>query len=181
MLRSRTLVCVGLAVVALALFGVSATLGQDGIDLANRQNDGTVVRETVQPSDAVSDLSREVARLRQRLQRRPVAQDISRNPFLFITEEGEAESVRSPRRTREIPDAAGEDIVTAWSSRTAFSFIGVALDEGQRTAILLMEDGQVVVVGVGESVATDYRVGAIEEAAITMIDSNGTVRRYELR
>jgi len=71
--------------------------------------------------------------------------------------------------------------VTAWSSRTAFSFIGVALDEGQRTAILLMEDGQVVVVGVGESVATDYRVGAIEEAAITMIDSNGTVRRYELR
>jgi hypothetical protein len=181
MTRTRTLVCIGLAVVAFALFGGSATVGQDDIGLMSRQNERGIVPQAVEPTDAVSNLSREVARLRERLERAPVQQNISRNPFLFITEEPEVEPVLSRRATQAIPDASGEDITMSTNGHPDFSFIGVAQDVDQRTAILLMGDGQVVVVGVGDAVADQYRVGNIEENAVTIFDSNGILRRYELR
>jgi len=181
MTSTRTFVFVGLAVVAFALFGGRATVGQDGIDLVTRQNERGSLRQTAEPSDVVTNLSREVARLRERLQRGPVPQNISRNPFLFVTEELEVESVASPRPTRGIPDPVGENSTTATNGLPTFSFIGVARDADQRTAILVMDDGQVAVVGAGDAVTDQYRVGAIEENAITIIDPNGIVRRYELR
>lgn len=181
MTKTRTLLCVGLAGITVAVFGNSATVGQDEVELASPQTDRGVGRQSVEPNDAVRDLSREVARLRERLERGAVAQNISRNPFLLITEESAVESVSSPRPVMEIPDGAGDEITTATDGRPMFDFIGVALDRDQRTAILLMADGQVVVVGVGDAVANQYRVGSIEEAAITIFDSNGILRRYELR
>ena len=84
MTSTRTFVFVGLAVVAFALFGGRATVGQDGIDLVTRQNERGSLRQTAEPSDVVTNLSREVARLRERLERGPVPQNISRNPFLLI-------------------------------------------------------------------------------------------------
>lgn len=181
MKSTRILLYVGLAVVAFALFGGSATVGQGGIDLEISQTDRAVDRQTAEPSDAVLDLGREVARLRKRLERGPVLQNISRNPFLLIAEENAEESLSVPRAMREFPDTAAEHIERANGGRPTFSFIGVALAGDRRTAIFLMEDGQVTFVGVGGVLGHQHRVGGIEEAAVTLFDSNGNVRRHELR
>ena len=66
MTKTRTLLCVGLAGITVAVFGNSATVGQDEVELASPQTDRGVGRQYVEPNDAVRDLSREVARLRER-------------------------------------------------------------------------------------------------------------------
>ena len=181
MKKTRTLLYAGVVVVAFALFGGSATVGQGGVDLESSQTDRAVARQTDEPSDVVLDLGRQVARLRQRLQRKSVPQNIRRNPFLLIPEERPAESLSVPRPMREIPHTGTEHIEREDGDRPTFSFIGVALEGDRRTAIFLMEDGQVVIVGVGGALEHQYRVAGIEEAAVTIFDSNGTVRRHELR
>ena len=181
MKRFRTLLLGGLTVVAFALLGGNATVGQDEIVVENPVGVRSIGREVVTPSDAVADLGLEVARLRERLDRSPVSQNIVRNPFLFLSEDRVSDSSQNQNLTRVVAEPSSEVIPPSSGARATFSFIGIALQGDQRTAIFLLDNGRVVVAGTGEAVASGYRVSAIEEAAVSVMDSAGVIRRHELR
>ena len=181
MKTSRPLRFVGLSVLALALLGGSATVEQNEILVESAPGGQSAVYEVVEPSDAVAGLALEVARLRERLDRSPVAQDVARNPLLLIPKESNSEVPPILRSTDVVPESNQQDVATPAAARTTFSFIGIAVEDGQRTAIFLSDDGQVIITGAGGAVANGYRVITIEETAVSVSDSAGVLRRYELR
>ena len=181
MRTNRIFLLIGVAVVVFAVFGGSATVGQDGFDIERRPSGRPSARQSVEPSELVADLGLEVARLRERLERNPVPQDISRNPFLLIPNESSAASA-SPLPPRNVtPRASSERVGVSSEERQTFTFIGVASEDDERAAIFLLGDGRVIVVGAGEVIANGHRVGVVEEIAATVMDSNGVLRRHELR
>ena len=181
MKRSRTLLFGGLTVVAFAFLGGKSTVGQNEFVMESPSGLRSSDRDAVKPSDAVADLGLEVARLRERLDRPPVLQKIVRNPFLFLSEDRVSDSSQNQNLTRVVAEPSSEVIPPSSGARATFSFIGVALQGDQRTAIFLLDNGRVVVAGIGGAVANGYQVGAIEEAAVSVMDSAGVIRRHELR
>ena len=181
MKRSRTLLFGGLTVVAFAFLGGNSTVGQDEFVMESPSGVRSSDRDAVKPSDAVADLGFEVARLRERLDRTPVSQNIVRNPFLFLSEDTMSDLSQNQNPSRVVPDPVREVVPRSSGAQATFSFIGVALQGDQRTAIFLLDNGRVVVAGIGGAVANGYQVGAIEEAAVSVMDSAGVIRRHELR
>lgn len=181
MSSSRMLPVVGLSVLTLAFFGGSATVGQNENLVESSAGAQTMVREPIGPSDAVAELALEVKRLRERLDRNPVAQDVSRNPFLLIRSQSESATPQSQSGTNIVQKPNDSAVSPTPAVGTTLSFIGIAVEDGQRAAIFLLDDGQIVVAGTGGAVANGSRVIAIEDAAVSVVDSVGVLRRYELR
>ena len=181
MRSSRTLRFVGLSVLALAFLGGSAAVEQNEIPVESAPGGRSAVYEVGEPSDAVAGLALEVARLRERLDRSPVAQDVARNPFLLLPKESNSEVPPSLPSTDAVPESNQQDVATPAAARARVSFIGIAVEDGQRTAIFLSDDGQVIVAGTGGAVANGYRVITVGETAVSVSDSAGVLRRYELR
>ena len=65
MRTNRIFLLIGVAVVVFAVFGGSATVGQDGFDIERRPSGRPSARQSVEPSELVADLGLEVARLRE--------------------------------------------------------------------------------------------------------------------
>ncbi len=179
MRRTQTFILVSLTVVVLGLVGEMTTVGQDETFIERGPASGITVPAAAEPSDVVAGLAVEVARLRGRLDRNAVQQEITRNPFLLVQTEN---LVSSDQTTSPAIAVASEPRVPASSdSPLNFSFIGIALDNGHRTAVFLLADGTVVLAGEGQRIVNSYRVDAIEESSAHVSGPSGMSRRYELR
>ena len=179
MRRTRTFILVGLTTVVLGMVGGMTTVGQDEIFIERSPASRSNLPPTAERSDVVAGLAAEVARLRGRLDRNAVQQEITRNPFLLV----QTDSLVSSDQTASPAIAvASEPRVPASSdSPVNFNFIGIALDDGRRTAVFLLADGTVVFAGEGQRIVNSYRVDEIEESAAHISDPSGVSRRYELR
>lgn len=181
MRRTRTFILVGLTVVVLVMIGGMTTVGQDEILMQRSTASRDTVRPVVERSDVVAGLAQEVARLRERLDRAAVQQEVTRNPFLLVQTETVDFSDQTQNPAIAAPVGSEQSVATNSDSPLNFSLIGIALDNGHRTAIFLLADGTVVVAGEGQRIGNSYSVNAIEESAAHISDSAGVSRRYELR
>ncbi len=181
MRRTRTFILAGLTTVVLVIIGGMTTVGQDEILMQRSTASQNTVRPVVERSDVVAGLALEVARLRERLDRSAVQQEVTRNPFLFVQTESVDVSDQKKNPAMAVPVGSEQSVATNSDSPLSFSLIGIALDNGHRTAIFLLADGTVVVAGEGQRVGNSYSVNAIEESSAHISDSAGVSRRYELR
>ncbi len=181
MRRTRTFILAGLTTVVLVIIGGMTTVGQDEILMQRSTASRNNLRPIVERSDVVAGLALEVARLRERLDRSAVQQEVTRNPFLFVQTESFDVSDQKKNPAMAVPVGSEQSVATNSDSPLSFSLIGIALDNGHRTAIFLLADGTVVVAGEGQRVGNSYSVNAIEESAAHISDSAGVSRRYELR
>ena len=181
MRRTRTFILAGLTTVVLVIIGGMTTVGQDEILMQRSTASQNTVRPVVERSDVVAGLALEVARLRERLDRSAVQQEVTRNPFLFVQAESVDVSDQKKNPAMAVPVGSEQSVATNSDSPLSFSLIGIALDNGHRTAIFLLADGTVVVAGEGQRVGNSYSVNAIEESSAHISDSAGVSRRYELR
>lgn len=181
MSRTRSFILVGLTTVVLGMIGGRTTVGQGEILMRSSTAAQNAVRPVAEPSDVVAGLALEVARLRERLDRRAVQQEVTRNPFLLVQTESAVPSYQTESPEVVVPVASDQSVATNSGSPPSFSFIGVALDNGQRTAIFLLADGTVVIAGEGQRIVNSYRLTAVEETVAHISDSAGVSRRYELR
>ena len=108
-------------------------------------------------------------------------QEVTRNPFLLVQTETVDFSDQTQNPAIAVPVGSEQSVATNSDSPLNFSLIGIALDNGHRTAIFLLADGTVVVAGEGQRIGNSYSVNAIEESAAHISDSAGVSRRYELR
>ncbi len=118
-------------------------------------------------------LSAEIERLHDRL--RPSATpDHGRNLFQF----GRGRAVVAPAPVAAAERAA---VAPAAPAEPPFKLIGIAEDNGVRTAILT-SPGQLLMVKEGDSVASTYRVTAISGDAIVLTaNGDGSVLRLALK
>jgi len=179
--RSRTLILVGLTAVVLGMIGGMTTVGQDEIPIQRSRASGSPVPLAAEPSDVVAGLAVEVARLRGRLDRNAVQQEVTRNPFLLMQTEIPVSSDQMTNPAIAVAVASEQRGATSADSPLSFSFIGIALDNGHRTAVFLLADGTVVLAGEGQRIVNSYSVDAIEESSAHISDASGVSRRYELR
>ena len=181
MKRTRTFILVGLATVVLGMIGGMTTVGQDEILSQRNPVSGNTVPPVAEVSDVVAGLAVEVARLRGRLDRKAVQQEVTRNPFLLVQTEIPVSSDQMTNPAIAVAVASEQRGATSADSPLSFSFIGIALDNGQPTAIFLLADGTVVLAREGQRIVDSYRVSAIEESAALISFPSGVSRRYELR
>jgi len=181
MKRTRTFILVGLTTVVLGMIGGMTTVGQDEILSQRSSVSGNTVPPVAEVSDVVAGLAVEVARLRGRLDRKAVQQEVTRNPFLLVQTESNVSSAQTKNPSNAAAVASEQRAATNSDSPLSFSFIGIALDNGHRTAIFLLADGTVVVAGEGQRIGNSYSVNAIEESAAHISFPSGVSRRYELR
>jgi len=181
MKRTRTFILVGLATVVLGMIGGMTAVGQDEILSQRNPVSGNTVAPVAEVSDVVAGLAIEVARLRGRLDRNAVQQEVTRNPFLLVQTESTVSSAQTTNPSTAAAVASEQRAATNSDSPLSFSFIGIALDNGQPTAIFLLADGTVVLAREGQRIVDSYRVSAIEESAALISFPSGVSRRYELR
>jgi hypothetical protein len=181
MRRTRTFILVGLTTVVLVIIGGMTTVGQDEILMQRSTASRNNLRPIVERSDVVAGLALEVARLRERLDRSAVQQEVTRNPFLLVQTESVDVSDQTKNPAMAVPVGSEQSVATNSDSPLSFSLIGIALDNERRMAIFLLADGTVVVAGEGQRVGNSYSVNAIEESAAHISDSAGVSRRHELR
>lgn len=118
------------------------------------------------------ELNERTLRLRER---KPEAdlEPSTRNPFRF--------SAPKPPTARSVvpPPASMAPVVPAMPSPPALQLSGIAQKNGSRTAIL-SGDGQIYLVGEGDSVAGRYTVVKVDPEAVLLRDSTGAEQRLVL-
>ena len=121
-------------------------------------------------------LSQQAARLRDRtgaVTLRPS----TRNPFRYASPKSSAAS--SGARDRGVEPMVIEPTIPAAPAPPVLRLSGVAEKGGKRSAILV-GDGQIYVVGEGESVAGRYTVIKVDPEAVLLRDASGAEERLVL-
>jgi hypothetical protein len=135
------------------------------------------VRRPASASGPTADeLNAQAARLRERTEA-VTLRPSTRNPFRFSSPKSAARS--STPRERAAQSAAIEGAMPAAPPAPALKLSGIARKAGTRTAIL-SGDGQVYLVGVGDSVAGRYTVVTIDPEAVLLRDAAGVEQRLVL-
>lgn len=134
------------------------------------------VRRTASAAEPTAEeLKLQAARLRNRTAA-VTLRPSTRNPFRY----GSPKSSAAPRASRErVQPAAIEPAIQAAPPAPPLKLSGVAQKGATRTAIL-SGDGQIYVVGVGESVAGRYTVVTIDPEAVLLRDAAGVEQRLVL-
>ena len=152
--------------------------------LAVSPNHGVPVTEPAaavrRPASAAEPTAEELNLQAARLRYRTAAVTLrpsTRNPFRY----GSPKSSAAPRVSRErgVQPAAIEPAIQAAPPAPPLKLSGVAQKGATRTAIL-SGDGQIYVVGVGESVAGRYTVITIDPEAVLLRDASGAEQRLVL-
>lgn len=136
----------------------------------------TGVRRPASPNELTAEeLHAQASRLRDRtaVTLRPT----TRNPFRYA-------SPRSAEPSSDVPSRGGqselvEPIIPAAPPPPALKLSGVAQKDGQRTAIIF-GDGQIYLVGEGDSVAGRYTVVKVDPEAVLLRDATGAEQRLAL-
>jgi Tfp pilus assembly protein PilP len=130
------------------------------------------------PASAAAPTAEELKLLAARL-RKPTAhvtlRPSTRNPFRYSS----PKSPSGASRERRVQSAAIEPTIQAAPPAPTLKLSGVAQKGATRTAIL-SGDGQIYVVGVGDSVAGRYTVIAIDPEAVLLRDAAGAEQRLVL-
>jgi Tfp pilus assembly protein PilP len=131
------------------------------------------------PASAAEPTAEELKLQTARLRKRSAAVTLSpstRNPFRYSSPKSSAS--RAPRE-RVVNPAAIEPTIQAAPPAPTLKLSGVAQKGSTRTAIL-SGDGQIYVVGVGDSVAGRYTVVTIDPEAVLLRDTAGVEQRLVL-
>jgi hypothetical protein len=124
-----------------------------------------------------AELAAEVARLRARLRPTGEPQEPSRNLFRFGGRAARVESA-SIAPPPENPVAPPEEP----PAPPPFTLVGLATDNGVKTAILAGLAGDVLLVTEGETLASRYRVARVDADAVELTSlANGTTVRLRLQ
>ena len=136
----------------------------------------TVVTRT---SPVALDLAAEVARLRERLGQAPAPRESVRDPFSLAPPAAPPVAVS---RVAETPTAAAP--ATPMAATLGLSLVGIAVSQSasgaDRTAILTAASGDVLLVGVGDTVEARYTVESISATSVALRDGQGVVRHLAL-
>ena len=131
------------------------------------------------PASAAEPTAEELNLQAARLRNRTAAVTLrpsTRNPFRYGTPK-----LSAPRasREREVQQTAIEPAIQAAPPAPTLKLSGVAQKGATRTAVL-SGDGQIYVVGVGDSVAGRYTVITIDPEAVLLRDGAGVEQRLVL-
>jgi hypothetical protein len=135
-----------------------------------------VRRPAVGIEPTAEQLNEQATRLRDRT-RAVTLRPSTRNPFRYASPKSSAAS-RAARAPGEQPMVIEPTIPTA-PPPPALKLSGVAQKAGKRTAIIY-GDGQIYLVGEGESVAGRYTVINVDPEAVLLRDASGAEQRLVL-
>jgi hypothetical protein len=119
------------------------------------------------------ELNTQAARLRDRREA-PALRPSTRNPFRFNS----PRPAPQPNRERAV-EAAVEPAAPAVPAPPLLTLSGVAQTAGKRTAIII-GNGQIYLVGEGDSVAGLYTVAKVDPEAVLLRDASGAEQRLIL-
>ena len=137
----------------------------------------TVRRPASANEPTAEDLNAKTTRLRNRtgaVTLRPS----TRNPFRYASPKSSAAS--SASRDRGVEPMVVEPMIPAAPPPPALKLSGVAQKAGKRSAIIV-GDGQIYVVGEGDSVAGRYTVIKVDPEAVLLRDASGAEQRLVLQ
>lgn len=140
--------------------------------------------------DAVPDLARSMARLRERLANAPAPRIGDRNPFGFgppDMPDAEAPPGPSAPRAAAVSDGvnADDEFADARADRLGLVLSGIATSttaeaEPDLTAILTARTGEVLLVRTGDALPGGWRVERVTDTAVTLTSAAGVTRRLDL-
>jgi len=138
--------------------------------------------DVVQLDELAADVQAQAVRLREQLARAPEPNPTPRNPFRFSA----GESARRARPAAGMPSAILAETPPPPALEPALDLIGIAESskpEGLvRTAMILGEHGDLLMVTVGGRILGRYDVVAVSAGAVDLRDAQtGAVRRLVLR
>lgn len=131
-----------------------------------------VQRQAVEKEPTAEELNLQTARLRNRSDAAAIRPS-TRNPFRYGSRTSSAS--RAPRKDSAPSDAIAPTVPAA-PAGPVLKLSGVAQKAGKRTAIL-SGDGQIYLVGEGDSVAGRYTVVTIDPEAVLLRDAAGVEQR----
>jgi hypothetical protein len=135
-----------------------------------------VGRQTAAGERTAEELNVQAARLRDR-SAAVTLRPSTRNPFSFSSRKPSPRSDR-PRESA-VQSAPVETMIPAAPAGPSLKLSGVAQKDGKRTAIL-SGDGQIYLVGEGDSVAGRYSVIKVDPEAVLLRDASGAEQRLVL-
>ena len=139
--------------------------------------------------DAVPDLARSMARLRERLATAPAPRMGDRNPFRF--DAPDAPDAAAPPGPAPRPGATSndgdthEEFAEARAERFGIVLSGIATSataeaEPELTAILTVRTGEVLLVRAGDRLPGGWSVAQVTDTAVTLANAGGVTRRLDL-
>ena len=147
------------------------------VDAASEDRDGVAV-SMAEPNPALLSLSEEVSRMRDRLDSASIPQETARNPFSFSPPLG-ATGVIPGQEPERLPKVQS---VKRFSTRSSEpKLVGIAVDGDTVTAILTLQTGEVILVGVGDTLPGGYHVERADPRGVTLNDVDGGSHRLPLR
>jgi len=142
------------------------------------ENRGGVAVSMAEPNPALLGLSEEVSRMRDRLESALIPEETARNPFLFAPPLGATGVIPGPEPER-FPKVQSVERLSTRASEP--KLVGVAVDGDTVTAILTLQTGEVILVGVGDTVPGGYHVERADPRGVTLNDVDGGSHRLPLR
>lgn len=136
----------------------------------------TAVRPASVTEPTAEELNAQATRLRDRTAA-VTLRPSTRNPFRFSSPKSAARSSAPPERG--VQSAALEPTLSATPPATVLKLSGIAQKAGKRTAII-SGDGQIYLVGEGDSVAGRYTVIKVDPEAVLLRDAAGAEQRLVL-
>lgn len=137
----------------------------------------TPQRATAEREVSAEDLSTQADRLRARTDA-VIFQQSRRNPFHFGAPKAPARAAGS--RSRPSATEANPAVVMLPPVLTLSGVAEKRTVEGPRRTAVISGDGQIYLVGEGDSVAGQYRVVTIDPEAVILLDAAGTELRLVL-
>lgn len=170
----RATAYVGLASVLAAWLATAA-----GLTVAPAQQEPPAPVSSVHSQQLAEEIQVQATRLRERLAVAPVPRQPSRNPFAF------GPRIITPTR-RAVAPAPAADPADAPPPEPPLQLVGVAerkTDTGTvRTAMITADSDELFMLSEGETLGGRYRVTAISETGVELIDLvTGASRRLVLR